>query len=251
MQLILANPGLRRRSAWGGWACSAILHGALALLLAFALPILMTDPIPPAEPVAVDLVVTPGDLGPTSGGPEKAKTPESRPPDAPEAEAKPPEPVPAHRPSPARPRREPVSDIKPARKPHHPQPTPPAVAPRNGTAPATTAINAGEGGGGQQGRFSVKDFLRAQIERHWNFDPSSLGRNSVVVSIHVRLEPDGSVKSADVVDDPRYDSNPSYQSVADSARRAVLVSSPLQLPAGTYDSVRDVTLSFDPREAMQ
>jgi hypothetical protein len=104
---------------------------------------------------------------------------------------------------------------------------------------------------GQQGTQGVKDFLRAQIERHWEFDMRDLGAADLVISIHLELNADGSVGKADIVDDPRYSSNPHYRSVAISARNAVLLSSPLHLPPGTYDAFKDITLNFNPREALR
>ena len=98
----------------------------------------------------------------------------------------------------------------------------------------------------------MKDFLRAQIERHWEFDVHALGTANLVVSLHVVLRPDGSVSRADIVDDPRYSANPLYRPAADSVRRAALVASPLQLPPGlNQNGVRDVILSFNPRDTVR
>lgn len=104
---------------------------------------------------------------------------------------------------------------------------------------------------GRQATYSVKDFIRAQIERHWNLDLRAVGAGDFVIAIHVVLNRDGSVGRADIVDDPRYRSSPVYRDLALSARNAVLVSSPLNLPPGRYDEVKDMTLNFNPRDVVQ
>ena len=78
-----------------------------------------------------------------------------------------------------------------------------------------------------------------------------LGAADLVISIHLELNADGSVGRADIVDDPRYSSDPHYRSVAISARNAALLSSPLHLPPGTYDAFKDITLNFNPRDALR
>jgi outer membrane biosynthesis protein TonB len=111
------------------------------------------------------------------------------------------------------------------------------------------AVGSGAAGGGGA-RYNVKDFIRAQIERHWRLDAGAPGAD-FVVAIHVMLNRDGSVKSAEIVDDPRYRTSAAYQALARSARNAVLLSSPLDLPPGRYDEVADITLNFNPRNALQ
>jgi outer membrane biosynthesis protein TonB len=110
------------------------------------------------------------------------------------------------------------------------------------------AVGSGAAGGGA--RYNVRDFIRAQIERHWRLDAGAPGAD-LVVAIHVRLNRDGSVRRAEIVDDPRYRTSAAYQAIARSARNAVLLSSPLDLPPGRYDEVADMTLNFNPRNALQ
>ena len=51
------------------------------------------------------------------------------------------------------------------------------------------------------------------------------------VAIRVVLHRDGTVEKAEIVDDRRYRTDPAYRTIALSARNAVLLSSPLSLPA--------------------
>lgn len=99
--------------------------------------------------------------------------------------------------------------------------------------------------------YSVKDFIRAQIERHWYIDKATRDARDIVVSIHLTLNGDGSVGSADIVDDPQYSTDAAYRAVALSARDAILMSSPLNLPPGRYDDVKDLTLRFSPKDVLR
>ena len=103
---------------------------------------------------------------------------------------------------------------------------------------------------GRQGPFSVKDYIRAQVERRWNFDLANLGSNDFAVPIHVEITNAGVVLKADIVDSPRTN-DPMYREVAVSARNAVLLSSPISLPAGHYDPVMDMVLDLNPRDALR
>jgi hypothetical protein len=103
---------------------------------------------------------------------------------------------------------------------------------------------------GLQGPFSVKDYIRAQVERRWNFDLANLGSNDFAVPIHVEITNAGVVLKADIVDSPRTN-DPRYREVAVSARNAVLLSSPISLPAGDYDHVMDMVLDLNPRDALR
>jgi hypothetical protein len=122
--------------------------------------------------------------------------------------------------------------------------------PAHGGGAATAAGGAGPGTGRRGSGGGIKDFIRAQIERHWNFDVNALGRADLTVSLHIVLESDGRVRQVDIVDDPRFRGDPAYRPVADSVRRAALVASPLQLPPDADDSFRDLTLSFRPRDVV-
>jgi outer membrane biosynthesis protein TonB len=104
---------------------------------------------------------------------------------------------------------------------------------------------------GRQATYSVKDFIRAQIERHWIFDAGVIGSGEILVAIHVVLNRDGSVSRAEIVDEARHSGDAGYLALARSARNAAYLSSPLNLPPGRYDEVRDLVLTFDPRNALR
>jgi hypothetical protein len=99
--------------------------------------------------------------------------------------------------------------------------------------------------------YSVKDLVRAQVERRWNLDLEGLGARNFVIAIHVVLTRDGVVNKAEIVDQLRFNSDATYRSIALSARNAVLLSSPILLPSGAYDDVIDMILNLNPRDALR
>lgn len=125
------------------------------------------------------------------------------------------------------------------------QPTPPVPQPPS-TSQVASASKATEIS--LQPSASDIDFVRAQIERRWNFDAGARDAANLIVQVRVRLLPDGTVASADIVSAP---SDSFAQSAAESARRAVLAASPLQLPPGKYDIFKDFTFRFDPRNLVR
>jgi hypothetical protein len=99
--------------------------------------------------------------------------------------------------------------------------------------------------------YGLKDAIRAQIERRWEFDISRLQGGEMVVTLHLLLNGGGEILKAEIIDDPRYAGRADYRPCAESARRAALASSPLIVPPGSLDEVREVTVSLDPRRALR
>ncbi len=112
------------------------------------------------------------------------------------------------------------------------------------------ATQDGSAGSGD-GAYSLKDFLRAQIVRRWNLDLDALGAQRIVVLLHVVMKSDGRILAAEIVDKRRYATDAQYRRIAMSARNAILLASPIALPAGDYPAETEVTLSLDPRDAMR
>jgi hypothetical protein len=103
---------------------------------------------------------------------------------------------------------------------------------------------------GLEDPFSVKDYIRAQVERRWNPDPAILRNNAFSVPIHVEITSAGVVLKAEIVDTARA-ADPNYREVAVRARNAVLLSSPLALPPGQYQDVMDMVLYLNPKDALR
>jgi hypothetical protein len=114
-----------------------------------------------------------------------------------------------------------------------------------GSGGAGIASGNGNAAGGA-GRLGLKDFIRAQIERRWQFDGA--GDREIVVTIRLRLSPDGVVQSAQIVDDRTTD--PGFHAAAIGARNAALLSSPLQLPPGLFVA-GDITVDLNTKDALR
>jgi len=271
--------GLRRPRAdrFGcGLIGSLALHVLAALLIVFGLPSLLQTPPEVVQVMPIDLV----QLGAKTASPpaeEKAALPQERaamssteqPPDAvpvpqtpPPSQAMPSKPAERPKPeAPAAPKPQkrpapPLDDLTArlkslARLRQPPAPLPPNPRQQDGPGISSTTASNDAAVLGAQATYSVKDFIRAQVERHWYLDKSALRAGSSPVSIHMLINRDGRVGNAEIVGDPRFATDPAFYALALSARNAVLLSSPLTLPPGRYDAVKDMTLDFDPRKALQ
>jgi hypothetical protein len=59
------------------------------------------------------------------------------------------------------------------------------------------------------------------------------------------------VTKAEIVESARAAKDKIYRDVAISARNAVLLSSPIELPAGRYESVMELTLLLNPKDTLR
>ena len=239
-----------------GLAISLLVHGFVAFFLLFQ----MNAPLPRLPVLPIEVVQLPDDTPPAAG-------PQNTPARAPRASA------PGRQASLTPPR---ASETPALQRPAIPNPPVQRPAedqlPRDELqtqleglaqlrAPQTDsrilngagAFAGGEGNGAARGRgagYSVKDYIRAQVERRWNLDTAELGARNFVIPIHVVLAPDGSVTKADIVDQKRYTADAAYRSIALAARNAVLLSSPFALPSD-HSGIMDMTLDLNPRDTLR
>lgn len=104
---------------------------------------------------------------------------------------------------------------------------------------------------GGQGAYTTRDIVRAQILRRWSLDMAKLGDRKFSILIRVQMKPDGTVVAADIVDKTRLTHDPVFRWIAISARNAVVLSSPLTLPAGSGGDDLDFVLRLNPRDTLQ
>jgi outer membrane biosynthesis protein TonB len=128
---------------------------------------------------------------------------------------------------------------------------PPSPREQDGAGESNVTASNAHAARGWEATYGVKDFIRAQVERRWNLDRDAVEVAGWTVSIHIVLDPNGRVRKAEIVDDPRYSGNPGYHDFALSARNAVLLSSPLLVPPGAYDIAKDIVVDFDSRQVSQ
>jgi hypothetical protein len=112
----------------------------------------------------------------------------------------------------------------------------------------TTSADAASG---DRALYSLRDFIRAQVERRWIFNLALLGKKNFSVPIHLQMTVKGVVIKADVVDQARFKKDSLYRQIALSARNAVLLSSPFALPDGDYSDKMDIVIDLNSRDVLR
>lgn len=103
---------------------------------------------------------------------------------------------------------------------------------------------------GPHAAYSLRDYIRAQVERRWSVDLSNGRNRDVAIPIRIEMTSRGVVNKAEIVEVTRAATDRAYRDVAISARNAVLLSSPFTLPAGRYESVMTITLLMNPKDTL-
>ncbi len=104
---------------------------------------------------------------------------------------------------------------------------------------------------GAFGTYSIRDYIRNQVERRWNFNVSRLRGRNYVVELHIELRKNGVIDKAEIVDRTRYTTDAAWRDVALSARNAVLLSSPIALPRGELAAPMQIMLRLNPRDTLR
>ena len=122
----------------------------------------------------------------------------------------------------------------------------------------TQVNNMGIEGGNSKGSYfsdltiSETDAIASLLRQNWNLDPGAIGISGMMVEIRVHLARDGTIQKIEFVDQSRFNSDPSYRSVAESAQRAVIATQQAfkevfgQKYADRYDVWSTLRLYFDP-----
>ena len=116
-------------------------------------------------------------------------------------------------------------------------------------AQSTQLADASQGRLSQASAIEQNAMVRAiqqQMSRCWRIDAGARDAESLIVEIRVVLNPDATVRDAQIVDFDRMFQDSFFRSAAENARRAILRCSPFTLPPNKYDVWRDLTLRFDP-----
>lgn len=227
-----------------GIALSALLHGALLVLVLLLWSWARGAAPPPRGPqaVPVDLV----EEGPETVSPEgeKAKLPQQR--AAETADHPTPQAIPVSKQAPAPGKKLAHKDQEKAQPDPRREPSP---QPQDGSGISNVTTGA-DGLAGGHAAYGVKDYVRAQIERRWFPQGSALLRNDWVVQLHLQLDGNGDVEKAEIVDGGKM-GDVAYRDFAFSVRNAALLSAPFALPPGLDEASRDMTLDFNPRRVQQ
>jgi outer membrane biosynthesis protein TonB len=95
---------------------------------------------------------------------------------------------------------------------------------------------------------AYKKRIADHVRANWRFNVGGRDVLRMSVEIRVRVQPDGTVIGVQVVGGSgSYGGDPFFTAFADSARRAVLLSSPLPIPREFYDYFNDFTFVFTPQ----
>lgn len=96
------------------------------------------------------------------------------------------------------------------------------------------------------------EMISSQIYPHWVVPSGVRDAENIIIEIQVELRDNGEVipSNIKIVDEKRYATDYIFRAAADSARRAILEASPLNIPKEKMDIFRKFTLRFNLREAL-
>lgn len=107
------------------------------------------------------------------------------------------------------------------------------------------------GAPGDTAVYSIRDFVLAQVLRRWTLDLAKTKDRPLIIAIAVVMKRDGTIGSADIVEQARAKTDAYYRDIALGARNAVLLSSPIGLPPGDYPKEMRFTLRLDTRAILR
>lgn len=98
--------------------------------------------------------------------------------------------------------------------------------------------------------ISEIDAVRRQIAQCWNVPAGAKDAEDLYIEIALQMGADGTVRDARIVDQARLSRDGFFRSAAESARRAVLSCGKLPLPPEKYESWKNITMTFNPRDLL-
>jgi hypothetical protein len=243
---VTPSPGARRTIAQNGpgLAASTLLHGVILLLILFWIRQAAQPERETAVPLTVDIVHLGEETTSPSVRQKAANASEQATVRRAAAAHSPPTVSPTAK---AQPRDDLQNRLNALAKLREPETAARAMT-GAGESPEPTAGNDAPPG---DASYALRDFIRAQVERRWSLDLGLLGAQKIVVALHVVMKANGTIALAEIVDKQRYKTDAVYRRVAMSARNAVLLASPIALPAGNYPAETELTLHLDPRDALR
>ncbi len=98
--------------------------------------------------------------------------------------------------------------------------------------------------------ISEIDLVRQQIRECWSLPAGAREAENLSIEIKMAMNPDGTVRQAQILDRGRLGKDPFFRAAAESALRAVLNPrcNPLKLPLEKYQQWQNMILIFDPRQ---
>ena len=104
----------------------------------------------------------------------------------------------------------------------------------------------------QQMNVSEMQGLQTQLAQCWKLMSGARYAEDLIVEIKLLVNPDRTIRDAQIVNQLRYMGDSYFRAAADSALRAVRNPrcNPLDLPPNKYETWREITVTFDPREML-
>jgi len=112
-------------------------------------------------------------------------------------------------------------------------------------------IDAANGAPGDSATYSIRDYVLAQVLRRWVPNLARAKLRPSLIAIRVTMKRDGSIASAEIVEQARSKTDVIFRDLALGARNAVLLSSPIALPPGSYPKEMHFTLNLDTRAVVR
>ncbi len=183
--------------------------------------------------------------------PEPPKAPEKPPEPKPQPEVKKPEPKPATPPPKPQPKKDTVDNIldsilKNADK------NPPIKTPQQQPKPVKEITRQAAMAPNLASVVTASEIegVRQKIRPCWNFTAGVKDQDTLIVTLVVQMNQDGTPVTAEIQDSGRYNRDPTFRAAADSAYRAIMNPrcQPWPLSPEKYNSWRTITFNFDPRD---
>ncbi len=258
-----------RDSSNQGFVLSVIMHAGIIAAAWVGMPFLKANLPAETPPLIVDLVPI-EEIASAPPPPSKEEAPT-----APVAPAEPPAPVQAQAPPsdalPPPPKEEvPVKEpekvvpkIRPTAKPTPPpdkkrdvamlqdllkdmQKKAPPPAPQAKSASETPSNNIAPNIT-DRASMTELDAIRRHIEGCWRIDPGTEGMEGMAAEVRVTINPDGSVRDAQIVDMARFFADAAFRRFAVSARNAIKGCGNIPISVERYNILKDITFNFSPQ----
>ncbi|MHB1204120.1 MAG: cell envelope integrity protein TolA [Rhodospirillaceae bacterium] len=197
-----------------------------------------TAPVAPPEPPApVQAQAPPSDALPP---PPKEEAPVKEP----EKKVEQPKIKPIAKPTPPKDKKQDIAmlqdllkDMQKKAPPPAPQAKSSSQTPTNNIAPNIT----------DRASMTELDAIRRHIESCWRIDPGTEGMETMSAEVKVMINPDGSVRDAQIVDMVRFFADPAFRRFAISARNAIKGCGNIPISPERYNIFKEITMNFSPQ----
>ena len=96
--------------------------------------------------------------------------------------------------------------------------------------------------------LSYIDAIKIKLASCWNIDTGAKGIKDMQIKIKATLSQEGNVNSVEILNNDFASS--SFNAVADSAKRALIICSPYNLPKDMYEDWKSIIFTFYPNKKM-